>query len=929
MPPPELPKYGSNLVPPRGAEPESEIVGPVAGRYDLDERIAKGGMGIVYRAMDRLLNRTVAIKIIRTRFLERPDLLRRFLTEARINGRLQHPGIVPVYEFGTLPDARPFLAMKLVEGRTLSRLLRERKDPADSLPHFLKVFEALCRTVAYAHQQGVIHRDLKPDNVMVGEFGEVQVMDWGLAKFLDPAAAFAPTPDGFEAIERSAYLSGDGSTPAGDYQTQVTTVQALGPDTPAGYTTAGEVIGTLTYMPPEQARGEADRVDRRGDVFSLGAILCEVLTGHPPYFGAPETLRAQAREGKLFGAYILLDRCGAPAALVALAKRCLIANPEDRPADAGVLAALVTECLDRLQTQTRAIEVKRATAEARLAEAEARERLVRKARRLSRTLAVVGVLVAGLLASGLGWYANERAARNADENRRRAAVMQQIEATMAQAEALNKQAEEERGSATVRDAAAKQALSALQRAEALFVAAPTPQGEISERFAEIKSRVTTTERGARLSLELEKWRTDLFDAQGRARPAAVQQLGKLLEQDGIVVQDCQRAELNGHPAAAALRAVLTDWAAVAESRTERWYLVTLVWHARESLPRDWMNALFNRERESMLALTATEPTWEIPASWLIVSARWLRDENQEGGAERLLVYGVRNFPADFTLNAMYGALLRHKPGAEADSLRYLTAARTMRPDDVIVQQELGMALADTGRADEALDVLRAAVQAGPTWVAGHIRIGELLEKRGDEAALDAFAAAAQLQPESAEHRVKLGEALSRFGRFHEAAATLQEAGDRLQADSPRRTALQSQARSAMKFAVLSDRLLNVLAGTLTPGTPEGWADYGDVARRSRRYAAAARCFAAAAEEDKRYVGPAAICAALAGFGRGSDAKDLSPTARAALRKRALTAFRRVRDAAADPLLEPLKSPAGLSALPEEERAAWRALWAGR
>src|SRR5262245_9011018 len=145
----------TELAIPRGAAPEVAILGPINGRYHLAERIAKGGMGIVYRAHDRLLNRTVAVKVMRGRYVERADLLRRFLAEARINGRLQHPGIVPVYEVGTVPDGRPFIAMKLIEGRTLARLLRDRPSPADNLPHFLKVFEALCQTVAYAHQQGV------------------------------------------------------------------------------------------------------------------------------------------------------------------------------------------------------------------------------------------------------------------------------------------------------------------------------------------------------------------------------------------------------------------------------------------------------------------------------------------------------------------------------------------------------------------------------------------------------------------------------------------------------------------------------------------------------------------------------------------------------------------------------------------------------
>src|SRR5262249_25542552 len=125
---------------------------------------------------------------------ERPELLQRFVEEAQIAGQLQHPGIVPVYELGQFPDRRPYFTMKLVKGRTLATLLAERGSPGADIPgspsegmRFLKVFEQVCQTVAYAHARGVIHRDLKPSNVMVGNFGEVQVMDWGLAKVLPPA----------------------------------------------------------------------------------------------------------------------------------------------------------------------------------------------------------------------------------------------------------------------------------------------------------------------------------------------------------------------------------------------------------------------------------------------------------------------------------------------------------------------------------------------------------------------------------------------------------------------------------------------------------------------------------------------------------------------------------------------------------------------
>src|SRR5262245_38723641 len=157
---------------------------PHAGRWRLVEEIGRGGMGIVLRAVDPFFGRQLAVKVLLARADERPDLARRFLDETRLTGRLQHPGIPPVHEQGTLDDGRPYFTMKLIQGRTLDALLKERASPLDDLPRFVTIFGQVCQTVAYAHSQGVIHRDLKPHNVMVGAFGEVQVMDWGLAKVL-------------------------------------------------------------------------------------------------------------------------------------------------------------------------------------------------------------------------------------------------------------------------------------------------------------------------------------------------------------------------------------------------------------------------------------------------------------------------------------------------------------------------------------------------------------------------------------------------------------------------------------------------------------------------------------------------------------------------------------------------------------------------
>src|SRR5262245_14344791 len=150
------------------------------GDYRILREVGRGGMGVVYEAVQEALGRHVALKDLKEGLKDRPELVRRFVEEAQIGGQLQHPGIVPIYELGTFADRRPFFSMKLVKGRTLAAILAERQ-PGDG-PRLLVIFHAIAQTMAYAHTRGVIHRDLKPSNVMVGSFGEVQVMDWGLAK---------------------------------------------------------------------------------------------------------------------------------------------------------------------------------------------------------------------------------------------------------------------------------------------------------------------------------------------------------------------------------------------------------------------------------------------------------------------------------------------------------------------------------------------------------------------------------------------------------------------------------------------------------------------------------------------------------------------------------------------------------------------------
>jgi serine/threonine protein kinase len=320
------------------------------GRFHIREEIARGGMGVILRGHDDDLNRDVAVKILLDEHADKPELLHRFVEEAQIAGQLQHPGVVPIYELGRLPDRRPFFAMKLVKGRTLADLLAERSDPTQDLPRFLGIFEQVCQAVAFAHSKRVIHRDLKPANVMVGGFGEVQVMDWGLAKVLGAgwaAAVARPAPaaglSAIRTVRSQPAAKGDATAPDG------------------AQTEAGSVLGTPAYMPPEQARGEVDSLDQRCDVFGLGAILCEILTGNPPYM-ASESWRVVylAALGDLADGFARLERCGADKELLALARDCLSPEIDKRPRDAGEVAQRMATYLQGIQERLWSAERERA-----------------------------------------------------------------------------------------------------------------------------------------------------------------------------------------------------------------------------------------------------------------------------------------------------------------------------------------------------------------------------------------------------------------------------------------------------------------------------------------------------------------------------------------------------------------------------------------
>ncbi len=274
------------------------------GRYQFINEIARGGAGAVWRVFDHRLDRYSAIKILLDS-QDNAEMRGRFEQEARISARLQHPGIVPVHELSQLGDGRPFVSMKLIEGKTLGEILASSKSQTQS--NLLDIFVKACEAMAYAHEQNIIHRDLKPSNIMVGAFNEVQVMDWGLAKELKSGQVESPINQSM----RSSHVSDRNQT------------------------LVGSVFGTIAYMPPEQARGDVDRIDKRSDVFALGGILCSILTGLPVYDGSDtDKLLGNAQSGSVSPAVTRIRKSRARSSLKTLAIDCISAEPENRPRDA-------------------------------------------------------------------------------------------------------------------------------------------------------------------------------------------------------------------------------------------------------------------------------------------------------------------------------------------------------------------------------------------------------------------------------------------------------------------------------------------------------------------------------------------------------------------------------------------------------------------
>jgi tetratricopeptide (TPR) repeat protein len=755
---------------------------PQVPGYELRERLGQGGMGEVFFALDCRLNREVAVKVLRSRHAGEPELERRFLEEAQIASQLPHPGVAPVHEVGTLPqpDGRPYFVMKLVRGRTLAALLAERTSVAAELPRFLAIFEQVCQTVAFAHSRGVLHRDLKPANVMVDSYGEVQLMDWGLAKVIGAAAVEEPSDAGLSTIHA---VRTDRSGPEGQGSQ------------------AGSVLGTPAYMAPEQARGAVSQLDRRTDVFGLGAVLCEILTGQPPYVAERGEVLPRAAEADQEDALARLDHCGADAALVALARSCLSPAREARPRDGGAVAARLAAYREGVQERLRQSELEKAAAQTRAVEAKKRQRL---------TIALAVAVVLGLGTAGAGaWYLHQQQLeRQAERDRIEVARLAEVNAALDDAE--RRQAEEP----------PERAWAALDRAETrLGDNAPATLRRRAEQVrAELERRQKDRQMLARLDeARLQKAATTsggYFDSLGADR----------LYQEAFRWYGLDVERLEPREAAARVRAstlaselldALDDWCRSVHSLDGK-RLQHLRAVADGADPDNWRRqlrlALGAPDRAAIQRVARETPSNRLSPAAVVLLADALKVTGEQRQGLEVLREAQRRQPGDFWLAyELAYACSRSGPGDREEAVRYRTAALALRPDSPAAHDDLGVALGNQGKWAEAEVEHREALRLKSDYPKAHNNLGVdlLFQGKGSEAEAE-FRTALRLRPDYPEAHTNLGNALHAQGKLPEAEAQFREAL-RLQPDYSDThynlgNALQDQGRMAEAVASYQEAL---------------------------------------------------------------------------------------------------------------------------
>tara|TARA_R110002072_G_scaffold101524_9_gene223576 strand:+ start:301 stop:3120 length:2820 start_codon:yes stop_codon:yes gene_type:complete len=714
------------IIDPKAHELQKELSATDQGKYRILGEIARGGMGVVLRGHDVELGRDIAIKVTDAELAKRPEVLERFIEEAQIGGQLQHPGIVPVYELGLMADQRPFFTMKLIKGRTLAAMLSRRKTVEEDRVRFLQIWESVCQTMAYAHSKGVIHRDLKPANIMVGAFGEVQVVDWGLSKVLRRGGV----ADEIEARDTAMSV--------------IETVRS-GPGSDSG-SMVGSILGTPAYMSPEQAKGEPDKLDERTDVFALGALLCEILTGSPPYVAEEgKNLVQMAAFAELDDARARIEASNAPKDLIRLCLASLMTARAARPRDAEELATAVHAHLAGLETRAH---------EAQLSAAEDRLRAERSRRRLQLTLLVAVVLV---LAGGGWWFVETNRRQRVEELSTSFASVQDDVVGLQRAGDFASSVEVARGG--LRLVSAGDASSELvQRAEQLVASAEGELEAEQERLAQLAREQSLF--NFLLDVEMRQVRTG-FDETDEELDAeySAEFLAYGLDLEAEDLGD-RLVELRDTDLGIRLALGFDGWARLLRRMgAERDFKLELMTGVGIDLDTDPLRttvrwALVERDGDQLLALSKDLDIDSTPPETLALLASGLSERNELEAARSLYVSGANRYPDSFLLNYGAGRLLYWMDRrAESDvfegALGYLQAALALRPEQIGLRVLIGDVYMARGHAIMAEHHLSRALAVSPTHAWNHEVIGLIKMQCGRfEESLEWFELAIEANPAS-------------------------------------------------------------------------------------------------------------------------------------------------------------------------------------
>jgi serine/threonine-protein kinase len=621
-------------------------------------------------------------------------------------------------------------------------------------------------------------------------------------------------------------------------------------------------------MAPEQARGEVELVDERADVFGLGAILCEVLTGQPPYTGKKGEVQRKAQTASLDDAYARLDGCGADGELIGLAKRCLAAEPWERPREAGQVAAAVTAYQQAVSERLRQAELAHAAEAARAEEAQAtaaqerqarqaaqaRAAAERRARRLTLGLAASVLLSVLLGGGGWLWSAQQQAARERATLAQRAKTTQEVHDALTKARSLRDQARGSRAAAGWTEARAM-----AKRAEALAESGPV-EPELVAQVQTLLRELAEEEKDQQLLAALDAARlaeSNTDESSSRfARERALPLYRKALRTYGLpageIAVEEAAARIRERPAAvrAALVAALDDWVALAESPKYKLAEPRLDWLrevATAADPEGWGKkyraALAEkdpaRQRAELANLAEAADVRQLPARALTRLALRLEDVNDPASAVGLLRRAAKQYPGDFWVNHALGVALvdQQKPADPAEAVRYLSVAMALRPDSPGTHYTLGTALRDKGQMDEAVQELRAALAINPKDVSAHNNLGVALQQQGKlDEAIQEYRAALAINPEHAGARHNLGNALLRKGQLDEA---IQESRAGLAIDPEYAPAHYTLGNALRKQGNLTDAITAYReAIRLQPDYAEAHCNLGHGLRQQGKYAEA-------------------------------------------------------------------------------------------